>query len=310
MTAATNGMGVSSERVADVWAYLGDASASGGDEIGKAMQKVASTAQEAGLSFEWLGSYIATISEKTRQAPEVIGTSLNSIMSRLQSIKQKGYNEEDETQINDIAKALRNIDVSLMDNEGNWRDMSDIFMDIALQWENLDDKTRSYISTTLAGTRQKNYFLTLMDDLSKVSSITGEASRAMELYEGAINSAGTASEKYAVYQESVLAAQEKMKASFEQLYSLLDSEYIKKWYEFWDQAAQGWALILSGGAITPNIDYTSVISDLDREITTISPLIKEYETLYQTKNRTAKQSQRMEEIVRTLSSEYLPLQQG
>ena len=235
------------------------------------MQKASATAEEAGLSFEWLGAYIATISEKTRQAPEVIGTSLNSIMSRLQSIKQMGYNEEDETKINDISKALSNIDVALMDNHGNWRNMNDIFMDIALQWDSLNDKTRSYIATTLAGTRQKNYFLTLMDDLRKVTSTTGEASRAMELYEGAMNSAGTASEKYAVYQESVAAAHDKMTASFEQLFSLLDSDTIKKWYEFWGQAADGWALILSGGKITPSIDYTSVIDDLNGEINTIAP---------------------------------------
>lgn len=310
VTAATNSMNQDAQRVVDVFAYLGDASASGADEIGIAMQKASATAEEAGQSFEWLGAYIATISEKTRQAPEVIGTSLNSMMSRLQSIKQMGYNEEDETKINDISKALSNIDVALMDNQGNWRNMNDIFMDIALQWDSLNDKTRSYIATTLAGTRQKNYFLTLMDDLRKVASTTGEASRAMELYEGAMNSAGTASEKYAVYQESIAAAHDKMKASFEQLFSLLDSDTIKKWYEFLGQAADGWALVLSGGKITPSIDYTSVIDDLNGEINTITPQIKEYEQLYRSKNRTTEQTQRMEEIVQTLSNEYLPLQKS
>ena len=53
-------------------------------------------------------------------------------MARLHSIKAKGYNDEDLTRINDVAKALGTIDVALMDNEGNWRDMSDIsrFVDI------------------------------------------------------------------------------------------------------------------------------------------------------------------------------------
>ena len=111
ITAATNTMEVSAQHVADIFAYLGDASASGADEIGVAMQKASASAVEFGLSFEWLGAYIATISEKTRQAPEVIGTSLNSIMARLHSIKAKGYNEEDATQINDVAKALATIDV-------------------------------------------------------------------------------------------------------------------------------------------------------------------------------------------------------
>ena len=304
MTAATNGMGISASHVADVWAYLGDASASGADEIGTAMQKVAATAGEAGLSFEWLGAYIATISEKTRQAPEVIGTSLNSIISRIQSIKEKGYNEEDDTKINDIAKALSNIDVALMNNQGNWRDLNDIFMDIALQWNDLDDKTRSYIATTVAGTRQKNYFLTLMDDLKNVSGTTGEASRAMELYEGALASTGTASEKYAIYQESVAAAHDKMTASLERLYSLLDSEIIKDFYNSVGDLSTLF-YVMFGGTIERD-NYSGVVSTLQSQIDVIKPLIDEYSFLNDIQNRTDSQNQRMNEIIKTLSSEYQP----
>ena len=305
MTAATNGLDIEASRVADVWAYLGDASASGADEIGKAMQKVAATAESAGLSFEWLGAYIATISEKTRQAPEVIGTSLNSIISRLQSIKQKGYNEEDTTQINDIAKALANIDVALMDNEGNWRNLNDIFMDIAVQWNDLDDKTRSYIATTIAGTRQKNYFLTLMEDLKNVTGQTGEASRAMELYTGAMNSAGTATEKYAIYEQSVEAANARMQASFERLYSLLDANMFKSFYDGVSDVVDNIYYALSGEQRT--YDFSGVLSDLQSEIDYVTQMRDEYKALYETKNRTNEQNDRMTQIVETLSSKYEPL---
>ena len=308
VTAATNSMNLDAQRVVDVFAYLGDASASGADEIGKAMQKASATAEEAGQSFEWLGAYIATISEKTRQAPEVIGTSLNSIMSRLQSIKQMGYNEEDETKINDVSKALSNIDVALMDNQGNWRDMSDIFMDIALQWRDLDDKTRSYIATTQAGTRQKNSFLTLMDDQSKVSSTTGEVSRAMELYQGALDSTGTAAEKYAVYQESAAAAHDRMTTSLENLYSLLDAGIIK---DFYNSASDLFNLfyLMAGGTIERD-NYGSVLSNLQSQIDAIQPLVNEYATLNTIQNRTDVQNQRMAEIVKTLASTYQPFNQA
>ena len=228
ITAATNTMGISAQHVADIFAYLGDMSASGPDEIGKAMQKASASAKEFGLTFEWLGAYIATISEKTRQAPEVIGTSVNSIMARLHSIKQKGFNEEDETKINDIAKALNTIDVALMDSEGNWRDMSDIFSDIAAKWDTLNGKQKSYISTTMAGTRQQNYFIALMSDMAK--GIEG-GSRAYELYAGAMGAAGTAAQKYAVWQESVTAAQNRLTTAVQDFYSLLDAEWMKKYYE-------------------------------------------------------------------------------
>ncbi len=228
ITAATNTMDVSARRVVDVFAYLGDASASGPAEIGIAMQKASASAVEFGLSFEWLGAYIATVSEQTRQAPEVIGTALNSIMARLHSIKAKGYSEEDETKINDVAKALKHIDVALLDNEGNWRDMSAIFSDIAVQWETLDAKTQSYIATTLAGTRQQNFFLALMNDMAK--GVEG-GSRAYELYAGAMNAAGTAAQKYAVWQESVTAAQNRLTAATQSFYALLDADWMKGFYD-------------------------------------------------------------------------------
>lgn len=148
-------------------------------------------------------------------------------MARLHSIKQKGYNEEDETQINDVAKALGTIDVALMDNEGNWRSMSDIFDDIAVKWDGLNGKQKSYIATTMAGTRQQNYFFALMNDMAK--GIEG-GSRAYELYAGAVNAAGTATQKYSVWQESVLAAQNRLTEAMEAFYALLDSDWMKGFY--------------------------------------------------------------------------------
>lgn len=228
MTAATNAMGVSAQRVADVWTYLGDASASGADEVGRAMQKVAASAGEFDLSFEWLGAYIATISEVTRQAPEVVGTALNRMFSRLRNVRQTGYNEDDDTKINDIAKALNEVDIALFDSQGNWRNIADILSDVAYKWNDLTDKQQSYIATTMAGVQSQTMFNALMGDMANVVNGT---SRAFELYEGAMNSAGTAAEKYGVWQESVAAAQGNMQASLEQLYSLLNADWMKAIYD-------------------------------------------------------------------------------
>ena len=222
MTAAMNSMDLEAQRVADVFSYLGDASAAGADEIGVAMQKASASAQEAGVSFEWLGSYIATVSEKTRQAPEVIGTAFNSMMARLHNIKATGFNEEDATRVNDVAKALATLPepLTLINSlTGEWVDMSDVFEGIAAQWEDLDDKQRAYVATTVAGTKQQNVFLTLMNDMAKA----GEgASRTYELYAGALESAGSANQKYAIYQESVTASLDGMKASWEELVNLIN----------------------------------------------------------------------------------------
>ena len=176
------GVEMSAQRVADVFLYLGDNAASSGEEIGTAMQRSAALADTAGVSFEMLGAMIATVSERTRQDAGTIGTALNAIMSRLTSVKQKGYNEEDETKINDVAKALSRVNVQLTDGQGQWRRIEDIFMDVAKVWDTLDDKTQNYLATVMAGVRQQNVFRNLMADLSQV---TEGNSRVMELYDGA-----------------------------------------------------------------------------------------------------------------------------
>lgn len=231
VTAAMNSMSKDIDgdvqRVVDVFLYLGDAAATSGEEIGKAMQKASASATEFGLSFEWLGAYIATVSETTRQAPESIGNAFNSMLARLHNIKQNGFNEEDATKINDVAKALSNVDIALLDQEGNWRDMSDIFKDISEKWADMSDKQKSYIATTVAGTRQQNVFFALMNDMSKGIE---NGSRAWELYTGALNAAGTATEKYNIWEESVEAAQGRLKNSLEGLYSAMQPGIIKDFY--------------------------------------------------------------------------------
>lgn len=237
MTASINTMGDSIEQsgfanvvehIADVWLYLGDNAATSGEEIGKAMQKASASATEFGLSFEWLGTYIATVSEQTRQAPESIGNAFNTMLARMHQIKASGFNDEDTTKLNDVAKALKTIDVELLDSEGQWRDMDKIYSDIAEKWGELDAKTKGYLATTMAGTRQQNVFYALMNDLSK--GIEG-GSRALQLYEGAMKSAGTATEKFATWQESIEASQSNMTNSFEQLYSNLKPDLIKGFYD-------------------------------------------------------------------------------
>ena len=238
ITAVVNSMGLveqeaedgrdAAQRVADVFLNIGDHAATSGQEIGEAMQKAAASAGAFGVSMEWLASYIATVSETTRQEARTIGTAFNTIIARLHQIKATGYNQEDETKVNDIAKALSKIDVALMDQSGNWRDMEVILQEIAGEWDKLDGKTKSYIATTMAGVKQQNVFLALMNDMSK--GVEG-GSRAFELHELAIKSDGVAADKYAVYLDSVAAAQERLTIAQENFYSLLSENVIKGWYD-------------------------------------------------------------------------------
>ena len=229
ITAVVNSMGSlegNVQRVVDVFVYLGDHAATSGAEIAAAMQKAAATADSAGMEFEFLASAISVVSETTRLAPESIGTAFNTMMTRLHSIKQNGYNEEDETKVNDIAKALNTVGIELLNQEGEWNRLDDIFTKIAAKWDTMTNKQQSYIATTLAGVRSQNYFNALMNDMAK-----GSDSRFQELYSGAKMTEGIVDEKYEVWLDSVTAAQERMKNSLQELYSvILNGDVMKGFY--------------------------------------------------------------------------------
>jgi TP901 family phage tail tape measure protein len=156
MTAAINSMGVSAKRAADVWSYLGDATATGSDEIGRAMQKVGGTAGALNVNFEKVSSWIAVVSSKTRESAETIGQSIKSIMARIQSMKENGFDEEDGTKVNQVAKALSAVGVQLMDGQGQFRNFGTVMDELGKKWKDLDSRQKAYISTTVAGTYQQS----------------------------------------------------------------------------------------------------------------------------------------------------------
>jgi len=94
-----------------------------------------------------------------------------------------------------------------------------------------------------------------MNDMSK--GIEG-GSRAWELYTGAMDAAGTASQKFTVWQESIAASQNNMKNSLEQLYSNLQPSLIKGYYDVVTSIVNG--LNNLGGTIPIIVALTAAIA--------------------------------------------------
>ena len=212
-------------RIADAWAYMGDAVASDASDIGIAMQRTAASAANVGLSIEKTSSYIAVISAKTRESAETIGTSINSIISRYTKITSAGMNaifeDEDgaEVAVNDIAKALKNAGIEMYNTQTGFMSFGDILDTLYTKWGSLDVATQRYIATQFAGTRNLNRFTALMEGYGQT----------LDLVSGAIENAGVADEKHAIYMESAQAASANLKASLEDLYSILQADVIKGW---------------------------------------------------------------------------------
>lgn len=225
----------SAQRATDVLVKLGDAAATDADEVAKAIQRSASVAKEAGVDFEHLATWITVISERTRLAPEVIGTSLQSVLARLHQMRSSGFSE-DGISTNMIEDAMRAISNSLEINlslfkEGTqeWKPAQEVLEDIAAVWYDMTDVQRSYLTTMMAGTRQQDRFINLMKGMADE---TEGMSRYQELLNVAMTAGGATRDKYEIWLESVTAAQNKFRASIEHLYHVVGaSEAVKGLYE-------------------------------------------------------------------------------
>lgn len=198
------------------------------------MQRSASIAQEAGVDFEHLATWITVVSERTRLAPEVIGTAMQSILARLHQMQLSGYSE-DGGSTNQVQKALNIINQSLGTNLSlfeaggrEWKDAQVIFEEIAAIWNDLDDAQRALLTTQMAGTRMQDRFINLM---SAMSDETDGLNRYQELLNVSMTSNGSTGKKYEVWLDSVTAAQNKFTAATEHLYQTMGATgAIKSFY--------------------------------------------------------------------------------
>ena len=81
---------------------------------------------------------------------------------RYRSIKEEGFNAEDATDINQVTKALHQVGVQATTTDGQLRNFGDVVRELGTKWEGLDDKSRSYIATTLAGQIEPEYIAICM----------------------------------------------------------------------------------------------------------------------------------------------------
>lgn len=137
------------------------------------------------------------------------------MLSRISRITQTGFNEDDDTKLNDVAKALDTVGIALTDQTGNFRDFGVIIDEIAVKWDTLDDKTQSYIANTIGGVRQQSRFFNLMNGYAE----------SMDLYEQSLESAGTAQSKFNLYLESNQATLDNFRTTLEGLWiTIIDSD--------------------------------------------------------------------------------------
>lgn len=140
---------------------------------------------------------------------------MNTILSRMSRITTTGFNEDDDTKLNDVAEALNEIGIALTDSEGDFRNFGTIIDEVGSVFETLTDQQKAYVANTLAGTRQQSRFYNLMNGYTE----------SLKLYEGALASTNTTQEKFNLYLESNTATIDTFKNTLEGLWiSIVDSD--------------------------------------------------------------------------------------
>ena len=219
LTATLNGFQMSADQaghINDVLTSIDLQSASDAGGIGEALSRTASMANNAGVSLEKTAAMIATIKDVTQQSDETIGTSVKSILSRMNNIKVgKFVDDETGESLNDVEKVLGKVGISMRDVNGQFQDSEITIDSIAEKWGTFDKNTQKAISTAVAGTRQINSFISVMDNWDKVQSLT----------DAAFNSDGTAQKKFEEnYMTSLEAKTNALKASMENLATTVVSD--------------------------------------------------------------------------------------
>lgn len=218
---AFNMTGDEIESVIDKITLMDNKSATSTQEIAEAIKRTAYTAQSAGVSLDELIAQVTTISEKTRIAPESIGTGLRSIYSRYENIKL-GNLDDDGKSINDTEKALGRIGIKIRENSGTFRDFGKVLDEFIAK---VKDGSTSQVDMlagiqALAGTRQKDLLLSLIENVDSLKKHQDDMA----------NSSGNAEKMFnEAYSDSVDAKINDMKRSIEQLYEkMLTSESFKE----------------------------------------------------------------------------------
>lgn len=195
------------EWYADVMTALGAATASSTDEIAEGLEKFAAVADTVGLSYEYATAALTTITAKTRQSADVVGTALKTLFARIEGLNL-GETLDDGTTLNKYSKALDAVGANIKNEAGELKSMDEILDEIGAKWGTIGKDQQIALAQTVAGVRQYTQFIALMDNWDFMQ----------ENLETVAKASGTLDEQAQIYAESWEAAKKRVQAAAEGIY--------------------------------------------------------------------------------------------
>ena len=224
LTAAMNGYNLAATEamnITDKFAAVGAATGADFYELATGMSRVASMASTVGVGFDSLNAQIATISSVTREAPESIGTALKTIYARMSQMKMEGsVTDEDGITYTTgkAAKALEAVGISILEINGEMRDMEDVVTEVGNKWDELTQVQKVAVAEALAGKQQLNKFIALFNNWGMYQDALATS----------INSSGAAMEQNEIRMDSLEYKTNQLRAATEEMFlTVVDSDLFK-----------------------------------------------------------------------------------
>lgn len=214
--------------VVDVYSALAANTAVSQEELAVAMSKTASSMEGVGASFEESSAMIATMVAVTRESATNIGSALKSIASRYGELTKdpaKLIDSEGEAMaFNKVDAALQSVGISMKTTDGQFRNFTDVIVELAEKWNTLESTQQRYIATQFAGNRQQSRFLALVSnaDLLKQNLSVAE------------NSEDTGTLQALKALDSIESKIEQVRVAYQQFYTTIGAE--GAWKGFLDGA--------------------------------------------------------------------------
>jgi TP901 family phage tail tape measure protein len=139
-------------------------------DLSEALQRVGSSASEAGVSFDELLGIVTSVQQTTARGGAVIGNALKTIFTRIERPQV----------IND----LRDFGVTVTDLSGNALPAIKVLENLSQSFQNLSPVVKSQVAELVGGVYQINILKASLADLSKENSVfagaTNASSRAVD----------------------------------------------------------------------------------------------------------------------------------
>lgn len=197
-------------------------------DIANALSRTAAAAKAANLDLDQTASMLTTIIDITQQDAGSVGNALKTILSRYGNVKAGVFagmaedGEDASESINDVEKVLNAIGIQIRSTSTEMRGFDEVLDDLAEKWDNLNDVEQNAVATAMAGVRQRNQFLALMQNYDQYK----------ESLESSRTSSGTADEKYAAVMDSIATSMQKIQTAWESFTQKLQaSGFVKSFFK-------------------------------------------------------------------------------